>query len=365
MQAAGSQNRIEQQTDSVILFRFVPKRLMFYSPFAGNDKAIAEAVRLIDQHQTLLQEGKAWIVIRGFCGSYSSRSENLRAAKNRSNQVKSYFITHHGMKEDYYRTVNTDQSYQGSRDVVALMGLEYSDAYKKVLEQAEQACRDSLERLRVDSLAALELKCTETSCQEHLCADSLAAAQVVSESENVGKTEQVYVPTPWYIKSNLVYDALLMPSLEVEYRINERWSAAIEGNIAWWHNNGKHKYYQLATVIPEVRYWFKPQGARRGHYVGLFGGGGWYDLENGGKGYKGEGGMVGISYGYMFPVGKYLAFEAGAGVGYLTAKYEEYLPQDGHYVYQQTSRTNWFGPVKLKFALVWNIGRWMEKGGLK
>ena len=63
--------------------------------------------------------------------------------------------------------------------------------------------------------------------------------------------------------------------------------------------------------------------------------------------------------------GKYLAFEAGAGVGYLTAKYEEYLPLDGHYVYQQTSRTNWFGPVKLKFALVWNIGRWMEKGGRK
>ena len=64
---------------------------MFYSPFAGNDKAIAEAAKLIERHQDLLREGKAWIVIRGFCGSYSSRTENLRAAKNRSNQVKSYF----------------------------------------------------------------------------------------------------------------------------------------------------------------------------------------------------------------------------------------------------------------------------------
>ena len=174
-----------------------------------------------------------------------------------------------------------------------------------------------------------------------------------------------YKTSSWYIKSNLVYDALLMPSLEVEYRFNESWSAAVEGNIAWWHNDGKHQCYQLATIIPEARWWFKPQGDRRGHYVGIFGGGGWYDLENKKTGYKGTGGMVGISYGYMFPVGKYLAFEAGAGVGYMHAKYEEYYPIEGHYVYQQTSRTNFFGPLKLKFALVWNIGRWLEKGGNK
>ena len=105
-----------------------------------------------------------------------------------------------------------------------------------------------------------------------------------------------------------------MPSLEVEYRFNERWSAAIEGNMAWWHNDGKHKYYQLATIVPEARYWFKPQGARKGHYVGLFGGPGWYDLENGGRGYRGEGGLIGVSYGYMFPVGKYFAFEAAKPV---------------------------------------------------
>ena len=99
---------------------------MFYSPFKGNDRAIRDAAQLIDNHRKLITEGKAWIVIRGFCGSYPSREQNLRAAKNRSNQVKSWFITHHGMKEDYYRTVNTDSAFRGSRDVVALMGLMYA-----------------------------------------------------------------------------------------------------------------------------------------------------------------------------------------------------------------------------------------------
>lgn len=194
--------------------------------------------------------------------------------------------------------------------------------------------------------------------------DTVAVVSMKSVTEPQAATKPEISPArPWYIKSNLLYDAVLMPSLEVEYRFNERWSAAIEGNMAWWHNNGKHKYYQLATIVPEARWWFRPQGARRGHYLGLFGGGGWYDLENGGTGYKGTGGMVGLSYGYMFPVGKRFAFEAGIGAGFMTTRYEEYLPLDGHYVYQQTSRTNYFGPLKLKFAFVWNIGRSAEKGG--
>lgn len=193
-----------------------------------------------------------------------------------------------------------------------------------------------------------------------------AAAVVAAASDDLeAARDRHYLPTPWYIKSNLLYDVLLMPSLEVEYRFNERWSAAIEGNMAWWHNNGKHRYYQLATIVPEVRWWFRPQGPRKGHYLGLFGGLGWYDLENGGLGYRGEGGMLGLSYGYMFPVGKYFAFEAGVGLGYAHLKYAEYLPLDGHYVYQQTDRTHYFGPLKLKFAFVWNIGRCTEKGGRK
>ena len=52
--------------------------------------------------------------------------------------------------------------------------------------------------------------------------------------------------------------------------------------------------------------------------------------------------------------------------GYMHSKYEEYLPIDGHYVYQQTNRMNYFGPLKLKFALVWRL--WdtdKKKGGAR
>lgn len=170
------------------------------------------------------------------------------------------------------------------------------------------------------------------------------------------------------VKTNLLYDAVLMPSLEVEYRLADRWTVQLEGDMAWWKNDGKHKYYQVATISPEGRWWFgqKKDSPWHGHYLGVFGGFTWYDLENGKRGYQGEAEMVGVSYGYMFPIGKRLSLEAGIGLGYMHSKYEEYLPIDGHYVYQQTNRMNYFGPLKLKFALVWRL--WdvdKKKGGAR
>lgn len=165
------------------------------------------------------------------------------------------------------------------------------------------------------------------------------------------------------VKTNLIYDAVLMPSLEVEYRINDRWSFNLEGDMAWWKKDSRHKYYQLATISPEGRYWFKTRKPWHGHYVGLFSGFTWYDLENGEQGYKGEAVTAGLSYGYMFPIGRNLSLEAGLGVGFMHTEYEEYLPIDGCYVYQQTKQMNYFGPLKLKFALVWRLWDAKKKGG--
>lgn len=175
------------------------------------------------------------------------------------------------------------------------------------------------------------------------------------------------------IKTNLLADVALMPSLELEWLINPSWSLSAQGAVAWWSIRPQHRYYQIATVYPEARWWFSTREAWHGHYLGLFAGGTLYDLENGGRGYKGEGGFVGLSYGYMLPVGKRLSLEFGIGAGWMFTEYEEYLPvpyEDGtHYVYQQTSRMNYFGPLKLKLALAWRLGDWpgrnSGKGGAR
>ncbi len=346
----------EAMADSAIVFRFVPQRLMFYSN-KHNDNAILQAAALIERHREAICRGDAIVRVQGFCTSHPSDAANLKAARNRSNQVKSWFITHHGMQEAWYRTTNHASSYQGMEDVVAIMAVAYREETLPQPAIAEEKPAPAPPLVQIDAPA------------RPLPARSWAEIPQMPEAMPLAHASKAYVwreykTTPWSLKTNLLYDVLLMPSLELEYHINRHWSVNVEGNMAWWHNDRKHRYYQLATISPEGRFWFKTKGLRHGHYVGLFVGGGWYDLENGGRGYQGEMEYAGLSYGYMFPIGKHFSMEAGIGLGYMNTKYAEYLPMDGHYVFQQAKRMNYFGPLKLKLAVGWNIGRWVKKGGV-
>lgn len=183
-------------------------------------------------------------------------------------------------------------------------------------------------------------------------------------SEATSKADSLRRST-FSLKTNLLYDIALSPSIEAEYRFAPHWSVNVEYSIAWWSRKADHKYYQLMQLSPEVRFWLNPDISRRGHYFGAFAGAGLYDLENGADGYRGEFAMAGLSYGYMFPIGKSLSLEAGIGLGWLYTQYEEYIPFEDHYVYMQTVTTSYLGPVKAKLALVWHLGAKERKGGRK
>ena len=359
-------DRTEQ--DSLILFRFVPGKLMFYSPFAGNEESIQQVVQLIERHRGEIERGEAFVRVMGYCCSFEDKAANLQAAKNRSNQVKSYFITHHGMKEDYYRTGNRTSAFEGMRDVVAVVGLVYapgcSPAEKaaKAKAEAEKAAKEAAAREAAERAAR---EAAEREAAERAAAEK--ARQEAEQKTPVVTPVPVAEPEPGRlaIKTNLLYDLLLLPTLEMEYRFNDKWSLNLEGSLAWWRiGGGVNKYYDLWIISPEARYWFKTKAPWHGHHAGFFVGGGAYDLENGKQGYKGEYFMTGLAYGFMFPVKgcKSLHLEANIGIGYLYTEHEKYLPIDGHYVYQETGRTNYFGPLKAKFSLVW-ILNWWKKGG--
>ena len=205
------------------------------------------------------------------------------------------------------------------------------------------------------SAASIEHEAASLSAAQG--ASQLEAASVTPAASEEAKTQN------FALKTNLIYDALLMPNVELEWRINNRWSLAAEADVAWWKNDGRHKYYQIMNFAAEGRYWFHSYKPWHGHYVGLSAGGGKFDLEGGRTGYKGEGFLTGLSYGFMFPVSSCLSFDAEVGFGYLYAQYKVYKPQDGHYLFQHKSRTNYFGPVKVKFSLVWRFNAFDSKAG--
>lgn len=157
------------------------------------------------------------------------------------------------------------------------------------------------------------------------------------------------------LKTNTLYYAALLPNLELEWLFNDHWSVSIEGNVAHWTNKTQDRCYCLTMIDSEVRRWIKPRAPWHGLFVGAFVGGGWYDLENGGPGYYGEGLLTGISLGYMWPISRNFSLEASAGAGYLYTRFKEYIPYEGHFVVQRTKELNYFGPLKLKLSIVWRF----------
>lgn len=108
---------LASEKQDTVVFRFAPKRRMFWADYKGNAAAINSLTQSIRQHKLSIESGDMKVRMLGFCSSYDSFKTNLAAAKNRSNQVKSYFIVHEGLKEEHFRTTNSTQRWRGMTDV--------------------------------------------------------------------------------------------------------------------------------------------------------------------------------------------------------------------------------------------------------
>ena len=180
------------------------------------------------------------------------------------------------------------------------------------------------------------------------------------------------IPKPFYmgLKTNLLYDALLVPNIGVEFYLGKGWSLGGNWMYAWWNNDRRHRYWRVYGGEIGLRKYFAPRAAYTpfiGHHVGLYGQMLTYDFEFGGKGYMGgrPGGSLweksnygfGLEYGYSLAIGRRLNLDFSLGVGYLGGTYYEYAPMDGHYVWEATKNRRWFGPTKAEVSLVWLLGR--------
>lgn len=166
---------------------------------------------------------------------------------------------------------------------------------------------------------------------------------------------------PFAVKTNLFYDAALVPNVGLEFFFRERWSVALNWMYAWWKTDRRHYYWRVYGGDAEARYWLGSDGygpRRSGHHLGVYAQMGTFDFELGGRGYLvdrwGYGG--GLSYGYSLPLTRRLNLDFSIGVGVFHGLFKEYLPIDGRYVWQVTKKRNWIGPTKAEVSLVWHLG---------
>ncbi len=225
--------------------------------------------------------------------------------------------------------------------------------YKPELKEEAKEDKDSIPTIA--EIIELSERQESMPTDSVISADESWAIEDISEYSSELQTIKEEQPRHLLaLKTNLLYYLALMPNLELEWLIRDNWSVAVEGNVAWWGSYAKERSYRVALFDAEARYWIKPRAPWHGFYVGVFAGGGWYDLEKG-KGYYGDGGMTGLSLGYMWPIKRTLSLEAGIGAGYAYTRYKEYIPFEGHHIYQRTKEINYFGPLKLKLSLVWRF----------
>lgn len=218
-------------------------------------------------------------------------------------------------------------------------------------------------------------------------ADTVIVRDTVETVVALHDTVQIPIPMdrsskPFYmaLKTNLVYDALLVPNIGVEFALGKGWTLGGNWMYGWWKNDRRHRYWRVYGGEVGLRKYFGQRAADKpltGHHIGVYGQLLTYDFEFGGRGYMGgrPGGTLwdkahygaGFEYGYSLPVARRLNLDFSLGLGYLGGTCYEYVPVDACYVWEKTKTRHWVGPTKAEVSLVWLLGRgnYNEKKGGK
>lgn len=182
-------------------------------------------------------------------------------------------------------------------------------------------------------------------------------------------TEEVDKPAPakgprkpfyMVIKSNLLYDGLVIPNIGAEIGITRGGVLSGSYQNIWLRDKGWTRWYRLEGFEAGLKWYLnKEKRPFKGHRIEVFGQMFTWDFTYKERGYLAErwayGGSIG--YGYALLIGRRFSLDFEIGVGYLSGNMHEYIPMDGHRVWQSLERFHWIGPTKLGVTLQWLIGR--------
>lgn len=167
------------------------------------------------------------------------------------------------------------------------------------------------------------------------------------------------------LKTNLLYDALLSPTLGVEVGLAPKWSIDVSATLNNWAVNDKR--WKQMMVQPEARYWFCKRFF--GNFLGVHAIGGRYNfghLDIGGHNFLGtdlkmlenhrlQGWMAGagVAYGYSWILDKHWNIEAEIGVGWIYTRYDKFECKDCGKKIEENVPHNYVGPTKAAVNLIY------------
>lgn len=365
----------QEPAEHVVTFRFVPGKDMFYIPWSGNDAELNRLYTLVDKYRAEISHGRVPVYVDAYCALPSRReTTNRQTAYLRACRVKSELITNKGLVEHNFRTRNypaayTDPSGVTHKDIV-IVTLRIP-----VKPQPEPEPQVEVEIVESEPLPVVK-------------------EEPVTVVEPQPQTEPVVIPEPadlwkhpycFAVRTNLLYDALLLPTLGVEWRVNRHIGIKLDGSFAHW-GNSHGKVQKVWALSPEVRWYLTPH---KQFYVGLGGNYADYNIYkyvlgkvfSSDTGYQGTLWSAGAVVGYQLSLSRSFAIDFNLGLGYTRSKYDSFtitssgvtppvgraggdyagddMPGGGQDIRLSKDRgktKNFWGPTQAGVSLIWKIG---------
>ena len=172
-----------------------------------------------------------------------------------------------------------------------------------------------------------------------------------------GQTVASTTDYKYALKTNALYDMLMIPNLGFEMALPGSYSVGIDGGYGWW---GSEMSYPVRSYSVELqgRKYFGSQWKKAlmtGHHAGVYlqiGGFRFDDKstvrETDGLCYGG-----GASYGYKLGINRRLFIDLAVYVGYLHGEYFKETYSNKKVVREPNKTLNWVGPTKAEISLNW------------
>lgn len=128
------------------------------------------------------------------------------------------------------------------------------------------------------------------------------------------------------IKTNALFDAALTPDIGIEIVTGEHSSVALSV-FGHWKPYGIDS--KMITVQPEYRFWFNGRPLVR-EYIGATAFASSYDMTINNHVYAGNAVSLGITGGYVFPLGERWNFELSGGFGFLFFRQKQYVADSSY-----------------------------------
>ncbi len=340
-----SQEPVSDKCCETATFLFAPGEEKFI--LQGNEAELQRLYSLIDKYRNKITTGRMPVYVDGYCASLPTPKENLRTAFIRANRIKSELITQKGLEEADFITGNYARAYHNNKDIVVVMLRIPAQPKEKQPEPARKQPRKK------------EPPVITTQQPEP---EKGNAFEPIEEKQSEPTVESSASPKLYHfaVRTNVLYDAFLLPTLGIEWRINNNIGIRLDGSCSWWGGDWG-EMQKIWLLSPEVR-WYLLRNKR--FYVGVSGNYGEYNvygrlignLLSNDTGYKGHLWSAGLTVGYRLPLWRCFSADFNLGLGYTRFHYDSFTAPYGARIYKQHDRKkNFWGPTQTGISLIWTI----------